>query len=122
VLSDLIVPPRYRAAHLAGLRHYLDSGEGRLDRRVELSALDRSGREFPIDLTISRQPGSSAQGQSCSAGLAAYDGTESGEDLVGRADAALYEAKAGGRDRASARSSAPLVTDRASCAAGADRL
>jgi len=61
VLSDLIVPPRYRAAHVAGLRHCLDSGEGRiLDRRVELSALDRSGREFPIELTVSRQPGGRA--------------------------------------------------------------
>ena len=60
MLSDLIIPPRYRAAHLAGLRRYLDSGEGPIiDVRVEFSALDRSGREFPIELTLSRQPGSS---------------------------------------------------------------
>jgi len=35
----------------------------------------------------------------CSAGLARWDGHESPHDLVGRADAALYEAKRAGRDR-----------------------
>ncbi len=56
VLSDLIIPPRYRAAHLEGLRHYLDSGEGpALGQRLELSAIDRTGREFAIELTISAQ-------------------------------------------------------------------
>ncbi len=38
-------------------------------------------------------------GQSCSAGLAHWDGEESADELLGRADAALYEAKLGGRDR-----------------------
>jgi diguanylate cyclase (GGDEF)-like protein/PAS domain S-box-containing protein len=37
--------------------------------------------------------------QTCSAGLASWDFVESGDDLVGRADAALYLAKAGGRDQ-----------------------
>jgi diguanylate cyclase (GGDEF)-like protein/PAS domain S-box-containing protein len=37
--------------------------------------------------------------QTCSAGLAEFDGSESAEQLVGRADAALYDAKARGRDR-----------------------
>jgi PleD family two-component response regulator len=36
-------------------------------------------------------------GLTCSAGLAAFDGTETAEALVARADQALYEAKAGGR-------------------------
>ena len=35
----------------------------------------------------------------CSAGLVRWDGHESPQDLVGRADAALYQAKRAGRDR-----------------------
>ena len=38
-------------------------------------------------------------GESCSVGLAWWDGEESAQTLFGRADAALYEAKARGRDR-----------------------
>ena len=37
--------------------------------------------------------------QSCSAGVARWDGEETAETLVGRADEALYEAKLAGRDR-----------------------
>jgi diguanylate cyclase (GGDEF)-like protein len=36
----------------------------------------------------------------CSIGIATWDGHESGDELVGRADAALYAAKGAGRDRA----------------------
>ena len=45
-------------------------------------------------------------GQTCSAGLACWDFVESDEDLVDRADRALYLAKAGGRDQM-AQASAP---------------
>ena len=38
-------------------------------------------------------------GQSCSAGLAFWDGDEAADRLLGRADTALYEAKQSGRDR-----------------------
>jgi diguanylate cyclase (GGDEF)-like protein len=38
-------------------------------------------------------------GQTCSAGLAHWDFVESTDDLLARADAALYLAKAGGRDQ-----------------------
>jgi diguanylate cyclase (GGDEF)-like protein/PAS domain S-box-containing protein len=37
--------------------------------------------------------------QTCSAGLAGWDFTESADELVDRADSALYRAKAAGRDR-----------------------
>jgi diguanylate cyclase (GGDEF)-like protein/PAS domain S-box-containing protein len=39
------------------------------------------------------------EGQSCSAGLAVWNGSESADELVARADAALYQAKREGRDR-----------------------
>jgi len=39
------------------------------------------------------------QGVTCSAGLVRWDGIESAEELLGRADDALYAAKRGGRDR-----------------------
>jgi diguanylate cyclase (GGDEF)-like protein/PAS domain S-box-containing protein len=38
-------------------------------------------------------------GQTCSAGVAYWDGQESPDTLIGRADTALYDAKRAGRDR-----------------------
>jgi diguanylate cyclase (GGDEF)-like protein len=38
-------------------------------------------------------------GQTCSAGVATWDGQEGPEELLGRADRALYSAKRAGRDR-----------------------
>lgn len=52
-LSELIIPPKLREAHERGLARYLDTGEGPvLDRRIEVSALHRDGREFPVELSI----------------------------------------------------------------------
>jgi diguanylate cyclase (GGDEF)-like protein len=48
---------------------------------------------------LARVRAATPKGQTCSAGLAVFSGSESGEELVARADAALYEAKAQGRDR-----------------------
>ncbi|GAB3346467.1 PAS domain S-box protein [Lysobacter tyrosinilyticus] len=53
LLSDLLIPERYRSAHRDGMANYIATGHGPvLNRRIEISALDRSGREFPIELTI----------------------------------------------------------------------
>ena len=53
LLSDMILPPQYREAHINGLRRFLLSGEGPiLNKRVELSALHKDGREFPIELSV----------------------------------------------------------------------
>lgn len=52
-LSDLIVPENFCAAHEAGIKHFLESGEGPvLDRLIEVNAMRRDGMEFPVELSI----------------------------------------------------------------------
>jgi len=52
-LSDVIIPERFREAHRMGLARYMTSGVGPvLNKRIEISALHRSGREVPVELTI----------------------------------------------------------------------
>jgi PAS domain S-box-containing protein len=52
-LVGLIIPERYRAAHIAGLAEYRRTGVGPvLGRRVELEAVTQDGREFPVELSI----------------------------------------------------------------------
>lgn len=54
-LHATIIPPQYRESHLRGLKHLLATGDGPvLDKRLELSALHRDGREFPVELSITR--------------------------------------------------------------------
>jgi diguanylate cyclase (GGDEF)-like protein len=48
---------------------------------------------------IERVRAATPAGQTCSAGVARWDGEETPEQLVLRADQALYEAKHSGRDR-----------------------
>ena len=50
-------------------------------------------------LLVERLRAVTPDGQSCSAGLACWNGKEGADELLGRADAALYRAKQGGRDR-----------------------
>lgn len=52
-LSTLIIPERHRDAHERGLRHFLETGEGPvIGTRIELEGLHRSGREFPLELSV----------------------------------------------------------------------
>lgn len=54
LVSETIIPHRYRGAHKSGLRHFLATGEGPvLNKRLEMAALHRDGHEFPIELSIS---------------------------------------------------------------------
>jgi PAS domain S-box-containing protein len=56
-LGDLIVPSRYRAAHTAGMARFHETGLARVvGRRIEISAVDRNGRELPIELSIVEAP------------------------------------------------------------------
>jgi two-component system sensor histidine kinase UhpB len=52
-LADLIIPPSLREEHRAGLARFLATGRGPiLGRRVEMTALHRGSREFPVELTV----------------------------------------------------------------------
>lgn len=53
LMADLIVPDRHRAAHVAGLARYNATGEATvLNQRLEITAVDQAGREFPVELSI----------------------------------------------------------------------
>jgi PAS domain S-box-containing protein len=53
-LAATIIPPQFQEAHERGLRRHLTTGEGPvLSRRIEMTALHRNGREFPVELAIS---------------------------------------------------------------------
>ncbi len=55
LLSETIIPQRFRAQHDAGLQRSLANGKGSLiDRRAELVGLHRDGHEFPIEISIAR--------------------------------------------------------------------
>ena len=53
-LSELVIPHQYREAHEHGLKRFLKTGEGPvLNQRIEITALRKDGREFPVELSIS---------------------------------------------------------------------
>lgn len=52
-LSEIIVPERYRAGHEAGLKRYVSTGEQKmLNTLIQITAMHRNGKEFPIELTV----------------------------------------------------------------------
>ncbi len=99
-----------RNGHLAGdrLLKQLAAGWGGELRASDILAR-YGGEEFALALPgcslenavalTERLRAATPSGETASAGIVVWDGEESGEELVGRADAALYEAKHAGRDR-----------------------
>lgn len=53
-MEHTIIPHHHRAAHIAGMARYLANGEPQVvDKgRVELTALRKTGEEFPVELNI----------------------------------------------------------------------
>jgi len=52
-LSKIIIPEQFRARHEKGLETYLQTGVGPfLNKLVEITALERRGKEFPIEMSI----------------------------------------------------------------------
>jgi PAS domain S-box-containing protein len=53
LLHEKIIPPRYREAHINGLKNFLACGEGPvMNKRIEIQALHRDGQEFPVELAV----------------------------------------------------------------------
>ena len=53
-LWDTIIPPAFRDAHRRGMERFRKTGQAPVvSQRLELSALHRDGREFPVEITIS---------------------------------------------------------------------
>jgi len=53
-LSETIIPERDRQAHEQGIREFLRTGAGAiLNRRIEIVAQHRDGRELPVELAVS---------------------------------------------------------------------
>lgn len=54
-MHDLILPERFREAHVNGLNRFMETGESEiLGRRRELVGLRRNGEEFPVELSLSQ--------------------------------------------------------------------
>ena len=56
-LVETIVPPELRAQHLRGMAGFAATGHGPvIGRRIEIEAVDRAGRRFPIELCVFLAP------------------------------------------------------------------
>ncbi|MBI5777038.1 MAG: PAS domain S-box protein, partial [Nitrospirae bacterium] len=52
-VAETIIPLQHREAHARGLMRFLATGEGpMLNRRVDITALHRTGREFSVELAV----------------------------------------------------------------------
>jgi PAS domain S-box-containing protein len=51
--TELMIPPRFHTAHQEGMQRVRRTGRSVMSgRRLPLTAVDRSGREFPIEMTL----------------------------------------------------------------------
>ncbi|MES2902953.1 MAG: PAS domain S-box protein [Pseudomonadota bacterium] len=51
-LSEFIIPPELRSRHERGLERYLETGVATaLGKYIEVTAIDRAGRRFPVELS-----------------------------------------------------------------------
>jgi len=53
-LYETVIPARYHDSHRQGVQRFLDTGTGPfVGERIEITARDREGREFPVELSVS---------------------------------------------------------------------
>ena len=80
-LHETVIPPQYHEAHVMGMQRFLRGGTGPiLNARTEISGLHRSGREFPIELTVT--PITTAQGYEFSAFIRDITQKKQSEGLI----------------------------------------
>lgn len=52
-LADIMIPQKFKAAHNNGMQHFNATGQGNvLNKIIEITAVNKSGREFPVELSI----------------------------------------------------------------------
>ncbi len=57
LVREVVIPPAQRAAHELAWARHLATGETKiLGRRIEVSAVNAEGHEFPVELTVVRLP------------------------------------------------------------------
>lgn len=57
ILGELIIPERFRTAHLEGMKRFVATGNGNVvGKRIELPGLRKNGEEFPLEVTIRALP------------------------------------------------------------------
>ncbi len=92
LLSALIVPERHRAAHDQGMKRFIATGQSRmLNRRIEMSAICRDGREIPVELSVT--PVRTASGWLFSAFLRDLSAVRAGEAQRAALEAQLRDAQ-----------------------------
>ncbi len=91
-LHDTIIPRELQEAHRQGLERLVTTGErGELGQRLEVTALHRSGRQFPVELTVAQLQ----QSQDCLFSAFIRDLTEKkqAEEALHKQHAQLNEAQ-----------------------------
>jgi PAS domain S-box-containing protein len=89
-LSETIIPAKYRAVHLKGLKHFFKTGEGPvLNQRIEITALRRNRDEFPVELAIT--PIKTAHGVTFSAFVRDISERKSAEEALKRSETQLRD-------------------------------
>lgn len=89
-LAEVIIPEGMRDAHNQGLKRFVVTGQGpTINRRVEVMALHRTGREIPVELSISALK--SAQGYVANAFLRDISDRRNAEKKLGESEQRLRD-------------------------------
>lgn len=52
-MVDIVIPPQHRESHSLGMQRFMATGQSKvLNRRIEITGINKAGEEFPIELSI----------------------------------------------------------------------